>query len=262
MSVLSAAASTTSMKLPLLRYAAGGWAFFIAENAILSENRTWLISELGDQRYHLVYGSFSTAATVSIAYGYYTIRKAVAQFPAYQLKPRPSMMRGVGGFMALSMGWFLASQAAPKMQIPVGLEGNSVQVRCPFDFSDRKAGAGASELKGLERVTRHPGLWSLGFIGLGQAMLVPTLVQQIWWVGPSAVALLGGAHTDSRFRRGMGGSLSPEYDSQTSNIPFWAMISGQQGSGTWDAFARDVKPLNAAMAVCASALWVARYMVR
>lgn len=30
--------------------------------------------------------------------------------------------------------------------------------------------------------------------------------------GPSMVAWLGGSHTDSRFRRGMGGVLHPEYD--------------------------------------------------
>jgi hypothetical protein len=30
--------------------------------------------------------------------------------------------------------------------------------------------------------------------------------------GPALVAWLGGSHTDSRFRRGMGGTLHPEYD--------------------------------------------------
>ena len=30
--------------------------------------------------------------------------------------------------------------------------------------------------------------------------------------GPAVVAWLGGSHTDSRFRRGMGGTLHPEYE--------------------------------------------------
>ena len=33
---------------PAMRWAVGGWSFFIAENAILSENRSFLIDSLGD----------------------------------------------------------------------------------------------------------------------------------------------------------------------------------------------------------------------
>eukprot|EP00429_Kryptoperidinium_foliaceum_P035047 CAMPEP_0176166482 /NCGR_PEP_ID=MMETSP0120_2-20121206/85149_1 /TAXON_ID=160619 /ORGANISM="Kryptoperidinium foliaceum, Strain CCMP 1326" /LENGTH=72 /DNA_ID=CAMNT_0017504031 /DNA_START=12 /DNA_END=227 /DNA_ORIENTATION=+ len=65
----------SALKYPAIRWAAGGWAFFIAENAILSENRTYLIQELGDDRYHLVYGTLSTIATASIGYSFYSIRK-------------------------------------------------------------------------------------------------------------------------------------------------------------------------------------------
>ena len=56
------------------RWAVGGWTFFIAENFLLSENRTWLIDEIGDDNYHLVYGFFSTVACSSIGYGYFKLR--------------------------------------------------------------------------------------------------------------------------------------------------------------------------------------------
>ena len=36
--------------------------------------------------------------------------------------------------------------------------------------------------------------------------------------GPAFVAWLGGSHTDSRFRRGMGGKLHPEYDVSSKGI--------------------------------------------
>ena len=135
-----------------------------------------------------------------------------------------------------------------------------LKVRCPFDFTDKRVQDSASQIYGLERITRHPGLWSFGLIGLGQSFLAASLPQRIWWTGPAAVAWLGGSHTDSRFRRGMGGTLPPEYDCQTSNIPFWAMICGKQGSGSWNELMNEVKPLNALVAVGISTLMVLRKM--
>lgn len=249
----------------------------------MSENRTWLIEELGDERYHLVYGTLSTIATASIGYAYYTIRKMTMP-PSMLLRTTTAFASGpvIGGWITLSMGLIMASQAVPKMQIPFALvesstsntttldnnsspspvTSRSFQVRCPFDFSDKKEEDGESSLQGLERITRHPGLWSFGFIGLGQALLAPTIPQRIWWCGPAAVAWLGGSHTDSRFRRGMGGTLPPEYECQTSNIPFLALASGKQGSGSWQALLEDIKPLNATVAVGVSSLWVLRRVVK
>lgn len=269
-------------KYPAVRWAAGGWSFFTAENALLSENRTWLIEELGDERYHLMYGTLSTVATASIGYAYYSIRKLTPTPPALTLwtttMTAPMLSAPVvGGWIFLSLGMIMSSQAAPKMQIPLTLvdssnaagetsssiTSKSLQVRCPFDFSDkRSAEESSSTLQGIERITRHPGLWSFGFIGMGQAFLATTIPQRIWWCGPAAVALLGGSHTDSRFRRGMGGTLPPEYECQTSNTPFWALVSGKQGSGSWQALFEDIKPLNATVAVGASSLWVLRRLAR
>ena len=267
--------SLSVLRSPAVRWAAGGWSFFIAENALLSENRTWLIQELGDEPYHLVYGTLSTVATASIGYAYYSILKTKVS-PALAMNPRSSLTM-VGGWIFLSIGTILASQTAPKMQIPFSLidksttatttttsespfTSKSLQVRCPFDFSDKKVAL--DSIHGVERITRHPGLWSLGFVGLGQAILAPTIPQKIWWCGPAAVALLGGSHTDSRFRRGMGGTLSPEYECQTSNLPFWAIASGKQGSNAWQSMIEDIKPSNALAAIGATALWVLRRVVR
>ena len=40
-----------------------------------------------------------------------------------------------------------------------------------------------------------------------------------------------GGHQDYRFRRGWGGTLPPELDKRTSNVPFWAMLTGSQDPG-------------------------------
>ena len=102
----------------------------------------------------------------------------------------------------------------------------------------------------------------MGLVGISQALIVPTLPQRVWWMGPAAVALIGGSHTDSRFRRGMGGSLAPEYESQTSNVPFWAMISGKQQRSISQFLNEELKPLNAGVAVAASSLWILRRVRR
>lgn len=267
-----------------MRWAAGGWAFFIAENFILSENRTYLIENFGDDAYHYAYGTLSTAAMSSVFYGYF---RKVKDAPPLLFKGPVPLGAKVASFMCLSLGLGMASQIPPKIQIPVEFvtnnsadENNTIatsaaaevavgpappteegggggwKVRCPFDFTDNKDTN--SPVHGLERISRHPGLWSFGLLGLGSAFLVPSLPQRVWLAMPSMVALIGGAHTDSRFRRGMGGELSEEYDKVTSNVPLLAMLSGAQGNviDVLNDFSSEIKPLNAAVAVGTAGLWV------
>ncbi|KAL3902737.1 MAG: hypothetical protein SGARI_005696, partial [Bacillariaceae sp.] len=253
---MSLLASAAARKSPLLRWAAGGWTFFILENAVLSENRTYLIQQLGDDQYHAVYGTFSTIASASIGYALYKIKRTKTTIPSnlvlWKKAARPPMASMGLSFLFLSTGLVMASQVAPKLQIPVGISqhgpNTQFQVRCPFDFSDKHNNTN-NNVRGLERITRHPGLWAFGFIGLGQSFLAWNMPLRVWWTGPAMVAWMGGWHTDSRFRRGMGGTLPPEYDCQTSNLPFVAMLTGKQGSGCWSALANEIKPLNAGLGV-------------
>ncbi|CAJ1948297.1 unnamed protein product [Cylindrotheca closterium] len=244
---------------PSIRWATLGWTFFIAENAILSENRSMIIEQLGDENYHLVYGTLSTAATASIGYGYYQLRKAAQSSNVTNLlKSKPPVGNMAGAWIFMSVGIFLASQGLPRMQIPVSSSGgSSLQVRCPFDFTGKKDND-SSPVSGIDRITRHPGLWSMGLVGIGNSLLATSVPMRLWWSGPAFVAWLGGAHTDSRFRRGLGGQMDPMYDSLTSNVPFFALVSGKQGSGSWKALQHETKELNALASVAASTIWILR----
>lgn len=256
-----------------VRWAIGGWGFFIAENFVLSENRTWLIDRFGDEGYHAAYGLCSTAATASIGYAYYKIRKTTV----VQKTLRPTSPTAVGAWLLVSLGLGMVSQVPPKLQIPVHAVQSppaplsndqssappplasgewKFQVRCPFDFTDQKNTSVSGGVHGLERITRHPGLWAMGLVGLGQASLATSLPLRVWWTGPALVAWIGGGHTDSRYRRGMGGRLTPEEDAQTSNLPFWALVNGAQGDGAMGRLVQETKPLNLALAVLTSSLWV------
>lgn len=281
------------------KWAIGSWSLFIGENFILSENRTYLIETLGlgDDNYHYLYGTCSTAAIASIAYGYrYKVKDAGPMNKAWMTTGGIPAGAGpkVKAFMALSLGFTLVSQTFPKLQIPVHYDGNNEshmnietagpqilenktssssgsnssskkwKVRCPFDFTDAKSqtnnnGNHSIELHGIDRVSRHPGLWSFGLIGLGCGFLTPSIPTQIWCSMPLMVALIGGSHTDSRHKRGMGGYLEKDVEVMTSNVPFLAMLTGRQGSSvtspvdnvieSFTEFGKEVKPLNALLAM-------------
>mmetsp|Transcript_20796 Transcript_20796/g.51567 ORF Transcript_20796/g.51567 Transcript_20796/m.51567 type:complete len:273 (-) Transcript_20796:152-970(-) len=271
MSLLSVSRIKSSASHSLVRWAAGGWTLFVVENAVLSENRTWLIDSMGDDNYHAFYGTLSTIATVSIGYAYYKITRKAPPIPPqlrrWKAHASPPIFACIGSWICTSVGLVMASQVAPTFQIPVslsrGTDGSpqmNLQVRCPFDFNDKRLDSNDPFLpRGTERISRHPGLWSFGLMGMGQSFLAPTVPLQIWWLGPALVAWLGGNHTDSRFRRGLGGTLNPEYDSQTSNIPFVAMITGRQ-TNSWGGLGKELKPVNTTLAIVTSSLWVLRRM--
>lgn len=302
--------------------------FFVAENAILSENRTFLIEQLGDQGYHAMYGLFSTTATASIGYSYFYLSRrvssesaAVAVTAARRGGARTMVVAGTS-WLLLSTGWNLALQAAPRVQVPIDFEGQEeeeakkqdsetiasndsgtvimstkvaddeataesakgtlFQIRCPFDFAtdrnnkERQESLSSEESDdgiipyGTERISRHPGLWALAFLGLGQSLmpaLSPSL--RLWYVGPTLVAWLGGMHSDSRFQRGMGGMFDPVYESQTSNVPFVAMLAGRQpqlgdndindnpvGASLKKLFSEEWKPLNSVIATSIATVMV------
>lgn len=273
-----ASAAPSLLRSSSMKWAVGGWSFFIAENLILSENRTFLIDALGDDAYHAVYGTLSTIATASIGYAYlYKIPKnAPPLLWSGAAVPMPSR---VAAWALLSLGASMVSQALPKLQIPVAyVSGGSDdstdvdvktsgatapqpaksvgqwKIQCPFDFTDSKAGSSEDDPHGLDRISRHPGLWSMSFMCLGQACLLPSLPQKVWWSMPVLVAWIGGAHTDSRYRRNMGGTLSPKYDAKTSNVPFLALIK----NGGWKELGAEVKPINALLATSVATVYVLR----
>lgn len=288
----------TALTSSPMKWAAGGWSLFIVENLILSENRTYIIDSLGDDGYHYLYGFLSTAAVGSILYGYRYKVKSAGPF-AWPVGAAAPPAAKVASFALQALALGMASQSFPKLQIPVHVASDSVieprqsavaavgpavpgdeappsrqwKVRCPFDFTDSKSQTGddksnptrnpdgSVQLHGLDRVSRHPGLWSFGLLGVGNALLSPSLPTRVWMSMPLMVALIGGDHTDSRHRRGIGGTLCKEMDAVTSNVPFLAMITGRQEDGSvtraFSEFSKEFKWLNAGVAAVVAGGWVA-----
>lgn len=264
------------------------------ENLVLSENRQRIIKEVGDDNYHYIYGTLSTMAMASTGYGYvYHVRNA----PPFLYKNGMPLPYKIGALTCLGLGLGIASQTAPKLQIPITLsqdtptmddnaintavvgpaynhgkggggiaaEGTTAKwkVRCPFDFTDSKSAVvdgNGNKLSTADRISRHPGLFSFGFTSLGLGLLSPSLPTVLFASMPMCVAVIGGAHTDSRHQRGMGGQpLSPIMAQQTSLLPFYALLSNANSIDDLIQFWQDdIKGLNLAISLSFATLLVLR----
>ena len=193
--------------MSVVKWVAGGWVLFTLENVVLSENRTRLIELLGGTKnYHFVFNLTSSAALLSIAFGYW--------------KYGPGKVRSVSG-PAKWMG--------------------AVCVACGAGLLSQLGSRDSSGIRGVSRITRHPQLYGIGLVGLGLALRSPFSGRRALFSGPLGVALVGTHHQDSRFRRGIGGQLSPEKDLKSPNLPFAAFLSGTH---EWsDLKELELKPL-------------------
>lgn len=194
-----------------VRWVVGGWTAFTLENVVLSENRTRIIEWLGEQRYHTAFSTLSTAATLSVAYGY------LRYGPGRIMAPLPAPFRVLGAGL-------MVTGAALLSQLPMfQSSSSSSDKKCPINAS-----GDPDRVHGIHRVTRHPMLYGVGLLGMGLAMRSSFAGRRALFAGPLGVSLIGTFHQDSRYRRGMGGALSPARDAATSNIPFVALVQGRQ----------------------------------
>jgi uncharacterized membrane protein len=250
-----------------VRWVLAGTSGFVLENIVLSHNRTELIEAFGEAEYHTCYSLLSTLACGSVAYGYVRFRTV-----GPTLTP-PGAGAKLGAIVFHSLGLAGIFHLFPKLQSPVALhlpsrsggDGHAGEqlpstddkplfvARCPVDF--RAKDDPLNGVHGLRRVSRHATFWSLGFIGLGTALVsvYPTTV--CLGLMPSCVALILGAHMDYRFRRNQGGALSPDVEKQTSLLPFAALLMGEN---SWSLLWTETKHMNAMLACMVAAALHAR----
>lgn len=82
-------------------------------------------------------------------------------------------------------------------------------------------------VKGMVRITRHPFLWGVAIWAFGHLVVNGEPAALVLFGAMLALALFGTASIDAKRRRALG----PVYDaftSQTSNVPFAAILAGRQ----------------------------------
>lgn len=267
------------------KWAIGSWSFFIAENLVLTENRSIIIERLfqgNEDQYHYLYGFLSTIACGSVGYAYVYKILPSSSSSLYLLWPIGSAitpLRKLTSFFLYSLGFGILSQVPPKLQMPVTYDGKRItssqrdnisslplsgsekqqqqhlwRVRCPFDFTQEANNSDRAVVRGIDRISRHAGLWSFGFLGLGQACLTSSIPAKVWFCMPTLVAAIGGWHIDSRYRRGLGGTMPSEsWEKQTSHIPFLAWIRQDNTTTMKNFFQNECKGSNAVVAVILAA---------
>lgn len=184
------------------KWIAGAWVAFAAENVLLSEHRTWIIDEVGERAYHRLFSTLSTATMLGMAWSYARHGRGPL------MAPLPASVRAVGAAAALVGALLLSHAQLPLVPAPKQAPGT-----------------------GVDRITRHPLLYGAGLVCAGIALRAHHASTRVLCAGPLCVAVVGTHHQDSRYRRGMGGTLTPARDAATSNIPFAALMSGRQSWG-------------------------------
>jgi len=222
-----------------VRWVLAGWAAFTAENVILSEYRVEIRRSWGgaggQNAYQGLYSFLSTTTLGSTVAAYWRFgRHGVAIRPPGGAAT-PSAR--VGAFLLRALGFVTLAQLAPPLNlaaapIAIGLTTPSrdlpPEVRgamgCPFDFNAYKD---RGEVFGITRVTRRPELFGLMAVGLGGALLATTVTQVCFYgLGPVVSFTLLALHSERTQRAS--GDLSVEKESQTSLIPFAALLDGRQ----------------------------------
>jgi uncharacterized membrane protein len=210
---------------------AAGWAAFVLENLILSENRSEIIKKINDKNYHRIYNACSTASMAAVIYGYFRHGKnsiLTADTSFKRLQPK-----GVIGKLAIFglrlVGFGIFSQTLPKLQYPYkDLESSKKTVtQCPIDFSSDLPG------RGIKRVTRHPTLLSFSMVTLSYALEARLFSSFVLLGMPLIVTTIGCLHQDSRYLRGIGGKMDDDEYQKSSFIPFIAFIRGDQNISDW-----------------------------
>jgi hypothetical protein len=120
----------------------------------------------------------------------------------------------------------------------------SFEIRCPIDFK-HGANQNVDDIQGMDRVSRHSTFWSLGLFSLGRALPNVFLPEIVFYTFPIVFTVIGSSHQDYRYRRGSGGSLTPEREAVTSNVPFVSLVTGKQ---SWSKLADELKWTNAGVA--------------
>ena len=247
---------------------------------MLSENRDYLVSKFGEDRYIQVYGALSSLACCSIGVGYFRFGRN--QGPVI-FRGAAGALPQAGAFVVQALGLVGFSQLAPAVQLPFAVTGMAsvpaalephrhprvgadaaqtakdaatplgLKARCPIDFDHSRRVEGKEGPSGAKLVTRHPMLWSMACVGVGAALGTPLATEMAFGLMPAAMAAIGGAHQDHRYR--LSGKLSPAFEAATSHVPFVALVEGR---AKWSDLTEEMAWTNAGIAVATAGLLARR----
>lgn len=181
-------------------------SLFIVSHLLLSSPkiRETLVKRLGEFQFRAVYSTLALAliAWVALAYG---------AAPVIDLWHPPTALRHLSlSLMPVACLLLVAGVSTPNPSA-IGGDARRTAVRGPV---------------GINKVTRHPVMWSIGLWGLLHLLANGDVASLILFAGMSMLALGGAAVQDQKKRRLLGPAWDG-YAQQTSYVPCLALIQGR-----------------------------------
>jgi uncharacterized membrane protein len=186
------------------------WSLFIVAHVGLGAPpvRDRLVDRLGELGFGLV---FSAVAAVLFA-------PLVLYYSAHRFEGAPGLALGAH---ALGRAALEAAVAGGVVLMAAGL---ASYPRSPYTVLD---GSSRWQAFGLQRVTRHPFFMGLGVFAAAHTLLATRLVGATFMAGFAVLAVGGAALQDRKLLARRGESFA-RYLTETSAVPFGAILSGRQ----------------------------------
>ena len=184
----------------------GLWILFAATHMALSGHslRPRLVARLGALGFQALYGAVALAIFVALVRKYYA-HKHVGPYLWY-LAQLPGMRQVGYAVMGVAFVLVVAGLVQPS---PAGMR------------------PGATEVRGIARVTRHPVLMGFGLWGIAHLLLTTVFLSDLFFfVGFPVFAVVGCEHQDQRKREALGEPYRAFADA-TPFLPFASLGSAK-----------------------------------
>lgn len=185
--------------------------FFVLLHLLVSGTRVRdaITARIGDGPYMGLFSLASVAGLAWLGFGYAAARNAPWNASYWDITPATRHVQL--GLMLIAVIFIVVGLTTPNP--------TSVKQEGALDRPD--------VVKGMLRITRHPFLWGVALWAAGHLVVNGDRAGIVLFAAMLALALFGTASIDAKRKRALGPKWHA-FATQTSNIPFAAILSGRQ----------------------------------
>lgn len=186
-------------------------AFFVLLHLLVSGTRARdaITAKIGDGPYMGLFSLASVAGLAWLGFGYAAARTAPWNASYWEITPATRHIQL--GLMLIAVLFIVVGLTTPN----------------PASVKQEGALQRPDVVKGMLRITRHPFLWGVALWAAGHLIVNGDRAGMILFGAMLALALLGTSSIDAKRKRALGPTWHA-FATQTSNIPFAAILSGRQ----------------------------------
>ena len=185
--------------------------FFVLLHLLVSGTRVRdaIVGKIGDGPYMGLFSLASVAGLAWLGFGYAAARTAPWNAAYWDITPATRHIQL--GLMLIAVIFIVVGLTTPNP--------TSVKQEGALDRPD--------VVRGMLRITRHPFLWGVALWGLGHLIVNGDRAGIVLFAAMLILALFGTASIDAKRKRALGPTWHA-FATQTSNIPFAAILAGRQ----------------------------------